>query len=339
MAAARLLPLAAGLLALAAGPARAGFMTLDVPGGVDTFVSGIGGNLVVGNYFDPAAGKTRGFVYDRAAKSFTPLDVPGAAGTSAQGVSGTTVVGGYDEKVGTKTVARGFSYDLANPGAGYTLIDVPGASSTTPLGVNGATVVGSFRAGGNTLGFISDGTTFTPVDAGAALGGDTTNAAGVNAAGLVVGSFFGGTFQRGFVYDPAADAYTAFDAPDPADPSQPAFSTTLAGIDGATVAGSFIYFDPAGSGNLLISGFTSGIDGTGFRPLDYPGRTFTFATGVSGDVVVGYYYKQQRDGTVGPAHGFVLSSQSVPEPASVGLLAAGGAALLGVRLRRRKGSA
>ena len=63
-------------------------------------------------------------------------------------------------------------------------------------------------------------------------------------------------------------------------------------------------------------------DGTTYTTFDVPGATYTYAYGIDGGNIVGYY-------DVGSEHGFLAV---IPEPATLSLLAAG--MLMACRRRR-----
>src|SRR5438552_4155077 len=110
-----LLGMGLSLLAAAAGPARAGFVTLDFPNAAYTAVTGVSGNTIVGYFND---GAIHGFTYDGT--TFTTLNVPNMTFTQALGVSGNTVVGTFQDPIGY----HGFIYN----GTNYIPLDVPFAS-------------------------------------------------------------------------------------------------------------------------------------------------------------------------------------------------------------------
>jgi hypothetical protein len=75
--------------------------TIDHPQGqpLGTFVNGISGSSIVGNYLGASNGSSHGFVYDGV--RFTPIDFPGATDTSVNGIDGLRAVGSYVNATGT----------------------------------------------------------------------------------------------------------------------------------------------------------------------------------------------------------------------------------------------
>jgi hypothetical protein len=86
--------------------------TLDHPLGLPlgTFVTGIDGPNVVGNYLSLQDGMGHGFLYD--GKQYIPIDVPGATDTSVNGISGSRVVGTYADADGQR---HGFVASVPEP--------------------------------------------------------------------------------------------------------------------------------------------------------------------------------------------------------------------------------
>ena len=85
---------------------------IDHPLGIifGTFLSGVDGSNVVGNYLDPLDGSAHGFLFDGA--NFTDLDVPGATDTTVNGIGGDKVVGVY---VDTAGISHGFVATIPEP--------------------------------------------------------------------------------------------------------------------------------------------------------------------------------------------------------------------------------
>jgi uncharacterized membrane protein len=80
------------------------------------------------------------------------------------------------------------------------------------------------------------------------------------------------------------------------------------GIDGNNIVGDYI--DSSGNEHGFL------YDGASWTTLDYLGATKTVANGISGNGIVGDYTDSSAN-----MHGFLLT---VPEPASMALLALGG---------------
>ena len=90
--------------------------------------------------------------------------------------------------------------------------------------------------------------------------------------------------------------------------------TYIDGISGNNIVG--FYTDDTGYHNFLF-------DGSQWTSFDYPGASHMVITGINGDTIVGWYTLD------GHTHGLVLT---IPEPASLSLLAIGG--LLVARRKR-----
>jgi uncharacterized membrane protein len=95
-----------------------------------------------------------------------------------------------------------------------------------------------------------------------------------------------------------------------------ASETTAYGISGSNIVGYYEYEDGSRHGFLY--------DGTTWRTLDYPGAFNTYAYGISGNRIVGCFSDSSGQ------HGFLLT---IPEPATLSLLAIGGLVLV----RRKRG--
>jgi hypothetical protein len=94
-------------------------VTLDHPLGLPlgTFLTGVDGRYVIGNYLSLEDGSSHGFVYDGS--SFIPLDVPGATDTSLNGIGGTRIVGTYVDAAGE---THGFVTTVPEPAAAGTML-------------------------------------------------------------------------------------------------------------------------------------------------------------------------------------------------------------------------
>jgi hypothetical protein len=278
--------------------------TLDYPGGYGTWVSGISGNNLVGFYADSPnyyGYGNRAFSYNGT--NWAAINPPGAGATRACGIDGNKIVGYYADGSGN----HGFSYD----GAVYATIDYPGTNVTAVYGIDGSNLVGMhLDASGNARGFFYNGTDFTPLDMPGAVqtwvyGIDGSNLVGCyrNTSGPPTP-----TSDHNFIYNMANDVWTSFDVPG-------AISTRINGISGSNIVGS--YYDGSATHGFLY-------DGANLTTLDFPGSVaYNEALGIDGNKIVGVYETVQSGVLSGGPefHGFVYT---IPEPATMGLLALGG---------------
>ena len=96
--------------------------------------------------------------------------------------------------------------------------------------------------------------------------------------------------------------------------------TFATGISGNDIVG--YYFDASDTAHGFL------FDGSTWTTLDDPSGEQTYPSGISGNTVVGYYL----DPSTG-IHGF---EATVPEPSTLALSAAGAAASIGYRWRRKR---
>jgi hypothetical protein len=136
------------------------FTTLDAPASQGTWVDGISGTNIVGDYRD-GSGNTHGFLYN--GRTWTTLDDPfGAKGTLAQGISGANIVGGY----------------YASDGGGHGFLATPIPKLATTFSGNALTVFWPYwnnALTGWTLQQNADITTTNWTPSGGAVSNDGTN--------------------------------------------------------------------------------------------------------------------------------------------------------------------
>jgi uncharacterized membrane protein len=136
--------------------------------------------------------------FTKKGKQFTTIRVPGAEQAGASGINNQgVIVGTYGDAVGG---FHAFIYQATTKT--MITLDVPGASVTTASGINkNGHIVGSFddMHHATTYGWLYVDDVFTTIDA--PCGGESTNIADINAAGLMAVACFtgdGGTFSYAF---------------------------------------------------------------------------------------------------------------------------------------------
>jgi uncharacterized membrane protein len=215
------------------------YTTIDVPqpGVVATFATGINdAGVIVGWYLDQV-GHFHGFV--KEGDTYATFDVPGAMDTMARGIGNSGQIVG---SLGAPPTAGFLKQDET-----YTTLQFPVADHrrTQADGINGAgLIVGYFTAGSRTLGFTSDGITYTALDV---PGARSSVALGINDGGQIVGYFSptGAVPEHGFLKD--GDTYTTIDVP-----GNPLRSTRARGInDLGQIVGT--WFDDLGNGSFLAT--------------------------------------------------------------------------------------
>lgn len=270
------------------------YATLDHPDaatGFDygTYAEGISGDKVVGYYYD-ANHRAQPYVYSNGA--YTTLSVLGAPYAYANAIDGDNIVGYY--WAGTNYAS--FLYD----GVGYTTISPQGVNAQA-YGISGSTIVGAhWPYGGNPVGFIYDGSTFSILGGLIGLGVEGSNIVG---GYDVNGKFF--------------DGETVVDISPPL-----ASSAWVRDISGDKMVGSYMYTtEMEGS---KTKGFL--YDGIDYSVLQIDGALVTEVNGISGDKVSGHYTDAN-----GKQHGFIGTIQAIPEPSSVMMIGLGGLLIAGYR--------
>lgn len=266
------------------------------------------------------------------AGTWTTLNFPSATQTHISGIDGDNVVGFY----GTSNSQHGFLYN----GGNWTTIDMPAAKATVVRGISGNKIVGEYLGYDSPLPmgpwhcFLYDGTNWTtiPLNTGGGLdfisygidgdiivtsnqiynittqslttlnypGATRTMICGVDGDNLV-----GSYDHHGFIYNMTIQNWTTIDVPG-------ATYTRIYGIDGSNLVGSSTL-----NGNKLNDFI---YDGLNLVALDVPDSP----SGIYGNIIVGSYTTtiHSDNGAIGIfSNGYVYT---IPEPATILLLAAGG---------------
>lgn len=204
------------------------WISLDMPGATETWVSGISGNNIVGYYWD-SSHDTHDFLYDGV--NWTTIDEPSGWYTWLTGIYGSNIVGGYSSNSGK---VQGFIYD----GVNWTILNTPWSDfDVCPTGIFENKIVGTYsNVHGNYVeehGFLYDGANWITIDAPGAVQTYPIGISGNNIFGCYWGS---SNITHGFVYTipettpPIADA----------GPSQVAYAW-IDGIAEVTLDGSGSY--------------------------------------------------------------------------------------------------
>jgi hypothetical protein len=148
----------AAIVFFGTGYTKAGtWTTFDMPGASRTYIYGINGNNVIGQYWDGS--HTRGFLYNGT--TWTRLDMPGATETWIYGVDGSNIVGEYNA-----FGCHGFLYN----GTTWTTLSYPGAGTTGIYGIDGSNIVGQYcDSSGGWHSFLYNGANWTTLDMPGAL--------------------------------------------------------------------------------------------------------------------------------------------------------------------------
>jgi uncharacterized membrane protein len=332
-----------GVLVAAAHDARAAtlytFTPFDVPGATQTAAFGINDRGKIVGFFIDSAG-VHGFLFaprrddgehDKRADggSFTTIDVPGTFTTEARDINNAGRIVGFFIESRFNGPEHGFlfisrrddgEHDKRADGGTFTQIDVPGVpGDTAAVGINnlGQIVGGFFDISTGGHGFLDTGGSFIAFDV---PGAQSTEASGVNDAGLIVGTFDvlppppGGALRtHGFLRD-TNGTFTTIDPPSAVQETRGSLSINNAG----QIVGSF---------NADVSlpdthGFVRYTNGT-FIQLDVPGAMRTSASGINdtGQIVGAFTDSAGRHGflatpvfrgTPGKANCFGKSVSALP---------------------------
>lgn len=300
-------------------------------GDTGTFLTGIRGNSIVGNYVVPGTTATGGLIYNTVTGEWSAMPVatpngvnyPGAIGSSPYGPSFGNP-GGVLRTVGSYMTTDSSPYDLsylydaANaPGQELTQLIFPSASQDNPTlytiahSTFGDQVVGDYDtrlATGNAMIYtISTGTYETNNKPGAV----STTAYGVY-GDMIAGGYFeaelGGGIgpEQGYLYNQATDTWTTYNHPD-------AIVTHLEGITSAGRAGEYnMVADWVTTDGVVHAGVLH-VDALGvptWYEINIPGAELVSSNSAYGDTVVGIYL---TPGSTTP-NGYVATLSGIYNP-------------------------
>jgi hypothetical protein len=255
-----------------------------------------------------------------ASANFVRQNVPAAdGGTQVVGISGSGTTVGF-------SITAGVNNGFAHTSGTFTAVDEAGTAFNQLLGINSAGTNAAGYSSTDPAGLVnqhamtvSGGPSFvTPVftNINAMLPANfNSQATGLNDAGTVVGFYqydAGGDFAA---FSDIAGLVTPFQFPS-------SLSTQALGINNlGEIVGDYI------DGGGAMHGF---LDNAGaFMTLDFPGSLATTANGINALGQIVGFYTDANANTVG-----FLARQSVPEPATMSLVAIGFAGIAYVRRRR-----
>ncbi|MFG1400259.1 autotransporter domain-containing protein, partial [Xanthobacter sp. VTT E-85237] len=299
--------LGAGAHAQPPAPVPTPYTTLNY-GTTGTFLTGIRGNTIVGNYVVPGTTATGGLAYNTVTGQWSAMPVatangvnyPGAIGSSPYGPSFGNP-GGVLRTVGSYITAASSPYDLsylydaaAAPGQQLTGLAYPSAPGNQTLftiahSTFGNQVVGDYDtrlATGNAMIYtISTGTYTTNNKPGAA----STTAYGVY-GNMIAGGYFdvpGGGIgaEHGYLYNQTTGTWASYDHPG-------AVITHLEGITGAGRSGEYNMVADWVTVDGVVHAGVLHVDALGiptWYEINIPGASLVSSNSAYGDTVVGIY--------------------------------------------------
>ena len=299
----------------------------DPPGSTSTIVTGINGVGTITGYYTDANGVVHGFL--RASNGqITTIDDPGAGanigeGTFPLGISPAGEITGY--YYDTNSASHGF---LRTPGGTFKTFDPPTSLATIPEAINSKgeimgvyltfdpniTPPGAPGPGANLIHFFlrAKNGTFTSIDPPGLVSANQSGSAGyagglspiltisdgsINPAGSVVGYFFDGSGQQGFLRTPNG-TITPIEEPNsyPA-PQQPPDYTFVNAINPLrTIIGQYLSSDGS-----TTHGFVRHPKGN-YTTIDGPNSVLTDATAINPVGEITGWYQDANDRLF---HGFV----------------------------------
>lgn len=304
-------------------PSPTTYETLDF-GDHDTFLTGIRGDNIVGNYTIPGTTDTGGLYYNMTTKTWLPMPLatdnganfPGAIGSSPYG-PGFGNPDGILRVVGSYQTSASAPYDLsylydgaAAPGQQITTLIYPGADTlfTIAHSTFGNQVVGDYDtrlATGNAFIYNIDTGTFTTNNIPGAVSTTAYGIYGDKIAGGYGEVMVGGGIhaEHGYIYDQTTGTYETYDHPG-------AVATHFEGITGAGRSGEYNLVANWVTADGVVHPAVMHVDALGIATwyeIDIPGAVVS-SNSAYGDNVVGIYVDDTG------IHGFLATIPGIYNP-------------------------
>ncbi|WP_454917931.1 autotransporter outer membrane beta-barrel domain-containing protein [Xanthobacter sediminis] len=271
----------------------------------DTFLTGIRGDNIVGNYTIPGAGETGGLYYNMTTQTWSPMpeatangaNFPGAIGSSPYGPSfgnpdGVLRVVGSYQTATSAPYDRSYLYDGARaPGQQITTLVYPGSGTlyTIAHSTFGNQVVGNYDtrlATGNAFIYNINTRTYTTNNIPGAISTTAYGIYGDKIAGGYGEVMVGGGLhaEHGYIYDQPTGTYVTYDHPG-------AVATHFEGITGAGRAGEYNLVTNWVTIDGVVHPAVMHVDAEGrvtWYDIDIPGAVVS-SNSAYGDHVVGIY--------------------------------------------------
>jgi hypothetical protein len=161
-----------------------------------TTTSGVNDNRqVIGSFADYSTGIGNSFLYDNGQLSL--VVAPGAVSTAVSGINNSGVI------VGSLTDSANLSHGYIFNGNTFSVVDAPGSSNTVLLSIsNNGQILGRYNDASGAHNFVLNNGVYESIDF-SSLEASSTILYGVNNAGQIVGTAYGGkNGAYGFVLNP-----------------------------------------------------------------------------------------------------------------------------------------
>jgi outer membrane autotransporter protein len=310
-----------------ADPLPTSYQTLNY-GTNGTFLTGIRGDNIVGNYTIPGTTETGGLYYNMTSQTWSPMPVatpnganyPGAIGSSPYGPSFGNP-GGILRVVGSYQTAESAPYDrsylydaAAAPGQTLTPLAYPGSDTLYTIAHSnfGNQVVGDYDtrlATGNAFIYNIDTGTYTTNNVPGAVSTTAYGIYGDKIAGGYGKVEVGGGIhaEHGYIYDQTTGTFTSYD-------HVGAVATHFEGITGAGRSGEYNLVANWVTADGVVHPAVMHIDALGvvtWYEIDIPGAVVS-SNSAYGDNVVGIYVS--NEGGVVSINGFLATIPGIYNP-------------------------